>query len=189
MMTSSNGTRVNSPHKGQWRGTFMLSLISALTNGWVNNRDAGDSRPHRALYDVTVMWMANMENICYWTRMHEPDIMRKEIHSVSYISWTTAEFITALSKGFLEYGLQRYARKPAVEVVGFLWGILILKWQVLSWARISTIKPNIYSMVCCYLPKCWKKEISIVLHLYALNIILYFRLPYFHVSNSALLST
>ena len=33
----------------------MFSLISAWTNGWVNNRDAGDLRRHRVHYDVTVM--------------------------------------------------------------------------------------------------------------------------------------
>ena len=32
------------PHKGQWRGALMFSLIFAWTNGWVNNRDAGDLR-------------------------------------------------------------------------------------------------------------------------------------------------
>ena len=31
---------VNSPHKGQWRGTLMFSLICAWTKGWVNNREA-----------------------------------------------------------------------------------------------------------------------------------------------------
>ena len=46
---------VNSPHKGQWRGTLMFSLIYAWTNSWANNRDAGDLRRHRAHYDVTVM--------------------------------------------------------------------------------------------------------------------------------------
>ena len=46
---------VNSPHKGQWRGTLMCSLICAWLNGWVNNGEAGDLRPHCALYDVTVM--------------------------------------------------------------------------------------------------------------------------------------
>ena len=46
---------VNSPHKGQWRGALMFSLICAWTNSWVNNRDAGDLRRHRAHYDVTVM--------------------------------------------------------------------------------------------------------------------------------------
>ena len=69
-MTSSNGnffprywpfvrgyhrSPVNSPHKGQWRGTLMFSLICASINGWVNNHEAGDLRRHRAHYDVTVM--------------------------------------------------------------------------------------------------------------------------------------
>ena len=43
------------PHKGHWRGTLMFSLICALTYNWVNNKDAGDLRRHRAHYDVTVM--------------------------------------------------------------------------------------------------------------------------------------
>ena len=46
---------VNSPHKGQWRGALMFSLICAWINGWVNNREAGNLRRHRAHYDVTVM--------------------------------------------------------------------------------------------------------------------------------------
>ena len=46
---------VNSPHKGQWRGALMVSLICAWMNGWVNNREAGDLRRHRAHYDVIVM--------------------------------------------------------------------------------------------------------------------------------------
>ena len=46
---------VNSPHKGQWGGAVMFSLICAWINGWVNNREAGDLRRHRAHYDVTVI--------------------------------------------------------------------------------------------------------------------------------------
>ena len=46
---------VNSPHKGQWRGALMFSLIYASTNGWVNNREADDLRCRGAHYDVTVM--------------------------------------------------------------------------------------------------------------------------------------
>ena len=46
---------VNSPHKGQWRGALMFSLICAWINGWVNNGEAGDLRRHRAHYDVIVM--------------------------------------------------------------------------------------------------------------------------------------
>ena len=46
---------VNSPHKGQWRGALIFSLICAWINGWVNNRKAGALRHYRAHYDVTVM--------------------------------------------------------------------------------------------------------------------------------------
>ena len=44
---------VNFPHKGQWRGALMFSLICVWINGWVNNRE--DLRRNRAHYDVTVM--------------------------------------------------------------------------------------------------------------------------------------
>ena len=50
-----NRSPVNSPHKGQWRGTLMLSLICAWINSWVSNREAGDLTIHRVRYDVIVM--------------------------------------------------------------------------------------------------------------------------------------
>ena len=46
---------VNSPHKGQWRGASIFSLIYAWINGWVNNREAGDLGRHPAHYDGTIM--------------------------------------------------------------------------------------------------------------------------------------
>ena len=46
---------VNFPHKGQWRGALMFTLICARMNGWVNNREAGDLRRYLAHYDVIVM--------------------------------------------------------------------------------------------------------------------------------------
>ena len=46
---------VNSQHKGQWRGALMFSLICIWLNDWVNNREAGDLRRHRAHCDVIVM--------------------------------------------------------------------------------------------------------------------------------------
>ena len=46
---------MNSPHKGQWRGALMFSLICDWINDWVNNREAGDLRRHRGHYDVIVM--------------------------------------------------------------------------------------------------------------------------------------
>ena len=46
---------VNSPHKGQWRGALVFSLICVWINDWINNREAGDLRRYRAHYDVIVM--------------------------------------------------------------------------------------------------------------------------------------
>ena len=46
---------MNSPHKGQWRGALVFSLICARINGWVNNREAADFRCHRSHYAITVI--------------------------------------------------------------------------------------------------------------------------------------
>ena len=51
---------VNSPHKGQWRGALMFSLICGWINGWVNNRKAGDLRRYRGHYDVNVMCLSTV---------------------------------------------------------------------------------------------------------------------------------
>ena len=57
---------VNSPHKSQWRGALMFSLICAWIYGWVNNRKAGDLRGHRAHDDVTVMFVLTMYRWLHW---------------------------------------------------------------------------------------------------------------------------
>ena len=55
---------VNSPHKGQWRGALMFSLIYAWTNGWVNNREAGDLRRYHVHYNATLMqWMRKIHEL------------------------------------------------------------------------------------------------------------------------------
>ena len=70
MMTSSNGNisallaicAGNSPVPGEFPAqrpvtrSFDVYLICVWINGWVNNREAGDLRPYRAHYDVTVMY-------------------------------------------------------------------------------------------------------------------------------------
>ena len=45
----------NSPVTGQWRRALIFSLICVWINGWLNNRETGDLRCHRAHYDVIVM--------------------------------------------------------------------------------------------------------------------------------------
>ena len=51
-----NRSPVKSPHKGQWRGALMFSLICVWINGWVKNREAGGLRRYLAHYDVIVMF-------------------------------------------------------------------------------------------------------------------------------------
>ena len=60
---------VNSPHKGQWRGALMFTLICARINGWVNNGEAGDLRRNRAHYDVIIM------KLPFVKRRHRPSVV------------------------------------------------------------------------------------------------------------------
>ena len=66
---------VNSPHKGQWRGALMFSLTCAWTNGWTNNRDAGDLRRHRALmallkwHRILSLFHIEMPNCIYFAKI------------------------------------------------------------------------------------------------------------------------
>ena len=46
---------VNSPHKSQWRGILMFSLICARTHCWVSNSDAADLGRHH-YDDTSVFW-------------------------------------------------------------------------------------------------------------------------------------
>ena len=43
--------------------SFDVSLICAWTNGWVNNRNAGDLRRHRAHYDVIIIGIIFSEKL------------------------------------------------------------------------------------------------------------------------------
>ena len=69
---------VVSPHKGQWRGALIFSLISAWANGWATNRDADDLRRHRAHYDVTVMYIRN-RHVKQW--IYYPLLLRCNLFS------------------------------------------------------------------------------------------------------------
>ena len=74
---------------------FLWPLICAWTNGWVNNRDAGDLRRHRSHYDVTVMVMLCLQRVkrrhgCvrYWaSRQGIPEGTGYPLHQVSNSPW------------------------------------------------------------------------------------------------------
>ena len=73
---------VNSPHKGQWRGALMFSLICVWINGWVNNGEAGDLRHYRAHYDVTVMNNGDLNTVLI--RDDNVIVLSKDIYGFSF---------------------------------------------------------------------------------------------------------
>ena len=81
---------VNSPHKGQWRGALMFSLICVWINGWVNSREAGDLRRHRGHYDVNVM--TEMEPRESWILR---ELCTKYIWTRNMFWWTVIRIIVS----------------------------------------------------------------------------------------------
>ena len=78
---------VNSPHKGQWRGALMFSLICAWINDWVNNREAGYLRRHRGHYDVNVMDQQDGSSWGQCPEFWSYEYWNTIIHTCSLINW------------------------------------------------------------------------------------------------------
>ena len=83
---------VDSPHKGQWSGALMFSLICTWTNGWARNRGTGDLRRYRAHYDVTMIVSSSVIANCM-----------RNIDFLSFINFST---ICILNKKFAAFHLQ-----------------------------------------------------------------------------------
>ena len=97
---------VDSPHKDQWRGALVISLISAWTNGWANNGHAGDLRRHRAHDDVTVVELRG-SNAAYqednwtwsWKPGQNPDNFKKQTN----VSFFIKTLIFIINDSILSY--------------------------------------------------------------------------------------
>ena len=101
----------------------MFSLICAWINGWVNNREAGDLRHHRAHYDVMVMGVSGFVSIiCFRLPLVTGDRLLWWNQSTDWISnWDyrsthkrtgvftylndqrSMELSTMIASGFVEY--------------------------------------------------------------------------------------
>ena len=111
MMTSSYGNifRVTDPlwgesarhqwfhlHKGQWREEFIFSLICTWTNGWANNRGAGDLRRYRAHYDVAVIYncctSSTSTELYVWHIFGAPYAFRKRVRWEQLIFMTSTKW-------------------------------------------------------------------------------------------------
>ena len=105
MITSSNGNifRVtcplcgNSPVTGEFTSqrpmtrSFVVFLISAWTNGWVNNRDPGDLKHHCTHYGVIVMMLER-----YWSPFFETStnfIQREIVFFYCFTSCLTIQYL------------------------------------------------------------------------------------------------
>ena len=87
---------LNSPHKGQWRGDLMFSLICAWTNGRVNNRGVGYLRCHRAHHDLTVMEEHFSFNLHHSFVRYLADISALPLLLMSISKWTTLPMLLTL---------------------------------------------------------------------------------------------
>ena len=111
-MTSSNGNifRVtghcagNSPVSGEFPAqrpvtrSFDVSLICAWINGWVNNREAGDLRRHRAhyvfrvMFSVIVIMMLIDRNVVTWGIIRYSHWMHWRLwNPILFLSWQFLE--------------------------------------------------------------------------------------------------
>ena len=106
---------LNSPHKGQWRGALMFSLICARINNWVNNREACDLRRHRGHYDVNVLVLITCTTIL---------VMRgfKRLWQVTMIPQKQFRFINAYlqNENYKKTSQSCQAGVPSVIIPGSL---------------------------------------------------------------------
>ena len=96
---------VISPHKGQWRGALMFSMNCAWINGWVNIREAGDLRRHRAHHDVIVMKNVDLTKMIKKT-MHT-------LHGLNGINWKSVLSLNevvynVINSGILVFQFNRF---------------------------------------------------------------------------------
>ena len=112
---------VNSPHKGQWRGALMFSLMCARINSWVNNREAGDLRRYRHHYDVIVMPWANMSTLQLCAQIGNPPIVFPTIFSLGEHLRNHVWY-----RKILHYtNSARSTKQSTLECVLCIWGV---KW-------------------------------------------------------------
>ena len=128
---------VNSPRKGQWGGALMFSLICAGMNAWVNNREAGDLKRHRANYDVTVCPIsrkAQAADIFYQGRQRPVYPIRPKLWLL--VMWRRKDpghqqlYYWSKNSAILTFWeLQRLALKNCINCCCFVWyDVLSYTW-------------------------------------------------------------
>ena len=146
---------VNSPHRGQWRGALMLSLICARINGWVNNCEGWFETPSCSLWHhsnvhstfVTAMLYAISCNITQWltTLLKDPTVLWQSIMDFLNYSNRVNWYISII---FNEYLLFRLINITSISHQNttknglILAEVFLMKWKAHSicW---DYYKPNL----------------------------------------------
>ena len=97
------------PHKGQWRGALMFSLICAWKNGWVNNREAGALRRQCAHYDVIVMFKFKCPNHAY-----------RLVYLCAGLCWTCHVFPWTNVKSIFSFFIWNWYRHALIYLHGYM---------------------------------------------------------------------
>ena len=128
---------VNYPHRGQWRGALMFSLICAWINSWVNNHEHVDLRRNSALYDVIVMPIeSQVSREVSWCIYKEP---AKEKNNWTVYRWRTFQFgIKSDLSWFLAYRLKLVMKETINDLVlGTIFHYHSMIMHRLLWTKIS----------------------------------------------------
>ena len=147
----------NCPQKGTREKSSVIVSNSrkfvncAWTNGWANNRDTGDSRNHRAHYDVTVVGQMGVTNL---------DILRKIPFQRCHMSVIVSPITGHLSKQFLQSNIRETSAHTTGPLLGETTGdrwISLTKGQ--WWEKSFHFMTDVF-MVCLFLfPKWFCKEL------------------------------
>ena len=99
---------VNSPHKSQWRGTLMFSLIHAWTNVWINNRDAGGLRRYCGHYDVIEMILHLFQGVTDTSMFVQWGLIKRLLRNIKVYPWSPEwQFLMALGQFIITYLITR----------------------------------------------------------------------------------
>ena len=126
---------VNSPHKGQWRGALMFSLIWAWTNDWVNNWNTGDLRHHHAHYDVTGMYRVNNVDM-FWRLDDQWQLFTRQYILRFFLQARLGSWLDSISKKLGLYspwlsGKTSYCKIPrSLEAVRFGFTLFQSFWNL-----------------------------------------------------------
>ena len=93
---------VNFPHKGQWHGALMFSLICVWINDRVNNREAGDLRRYHSHYDVIVMYWKYSRMTRSVPLLHMTWLLTSPVHQQSWylLTWRMTWSLSSMKEDF-----------------------------------------------------------------------------------------